>query len=108
MKTPWTTGPWHSGWNSYSGEEQDEFFDDLMVWPDKEMDRQPPNRDWICLIARDIAEREANADLIALAPEMARVILDWADPENRIEDNQLIETVMIDLARRLREIGGEK
>ena len=72
----YTPGPWHYGKDIY---DSDEDFEDLWsgwfyIWPESEMNRVAPNRNWIAMTGKDFTEQESNAIILASAPELLEAL----------------------------------
>ncbi len=85
MKTPWTPGKW-------------ERYSDYIV-----SDGWTGGKDYIAIVG-DCVNWKANADLIALAPELAEAILEWDDNAEWHGGNEDWEMKLQAVADRLRQI----
>lgn len=97
MKTPWTPGPWKTG---NDGKPH--------YWWRGQVIGQKDGGDFVLATCNqnytDIAI--PNANLISLAPEMAEAILELTSAQDKI-GRRNAEEKLYEIARRLREIGGQ-
>jgi hypothetical protein len=93
-KTPWTPGPWITGWDAHDCNPRSTI---TIGYPGIKKGE------------RSLSERElqgnANAAIIAIAPEMAEAIMEWDTMPRDAEDVEALEIKLRNLARRLRAIG---
>lgn len=102
MKKPWTHGPWVIA--STLVEVEGKMFG---IGGGKLKNGNPYFLAGVCQFEKsDKEEAISNATLIAIAPEMASAIMEWATMPNSKEDVEALEVKLNDLARRLLEIGG--
>lgn len=103
---PWTPGPWTRDWEStYNGVVASWWIRSTHLM--QLADAEEIERDHVC---GDFAYR-ADADLCALAPEMAELILEVAKPQEHVVGDRVVyieaPIAVVELAKRLRAISGE-